>query len=306
MIICLLACSISVLAQTKKDVEPKEQFSMFYGNDVSAQKDMYYTNGWAFEYVHPIFSKSPFNINFFKKGSTITEYSSARLIYDVFTPDLHKELLTDRPFAAYVLFGSKHQYVNHTSNVSITSELQFGVIGQAAGADVLQNGLHKIMPSANRVEGWESQIKNDIAVNYIFKIEKQFFKLNWAEMVGGTTAYLGTPYTKAEVNYLVRIGMLNAYFDRLNLSSQNNWQLFLFGEIKGSYVLHNATIQGGLLNPFNTYVRSDLTPFVMDFQIGIGSVYKKYGINFGQHFLTKEFDAGNSHSWGYFLFTITI
>lgn len=291
-------------AQSTFAEEPTKQFSMFYGNDFTAQMDKYFTNGFAFEYVHPNLSKSPFNINFFKKSNQIETYHSVRLIYDVFTPDFHKELLTDRPFSAYVLVGSKHQYLNPLSKLRVTSEFQFGIIGKAAGAGVFQNGIHKLMPGADRVIGWETQIKNDVAFNYKFKLEKQFFRNEFSELIGGATSYLGSPYTKAEVSTILRIGLMEDYFNRMNTDSDKNWQLFLFGEVKGSYVLHNATIQGGLLNSFNTYVRSDLSPFVMDIQIGIGSVYKKYGLNFGQHFLTNEFDAGDSHSWGYFSFYI--
>ena len=300
----LVLISQSSLAQRGIENEPTKQFSMFYSNDVTAQKDMYYTNGWAFEYMHPVFSKSPLNINFFNSSETVQEYHSVRLIYDVFTPDLHKSLLTDRPFSAYVLIGSKHQYVDIKSNTRITSEVQLGIIGQAAGAATLQNGLHKIMPSADPVVGWETQIKNDVAINYIFQIEKQFFRNSFADIIGGTTIYLGTPYTKGEAKTMLRVGIMEDYFNRLNKSPKSNWQLYLFGEIMGSYVLHNATIQGGLLNSFNTYVRNDLSPVVMDLQIGISSVYNKYGLTLGQHFLTKEFEAGSSHSWGYFSFSI--
>lgn len=292
-------------AQIKSEDEPIQQFSMFYGNDVTAQKDLYYTNGWAFEYVHPIFSKSPFNIEFLSRSANVIEYHSVRLIYDVFTPDLHKELFTDRPFAAYMMLGSKHQYINTVSNFSISSELQLGVIGPATGAGKVQNSLHELMPGADRIEGWDTQIQNDIGINYIFSVDKQFFRNELVEILGGSSIYLGTPYTKAEVNTKIRVGLMEDYFNRLNTSSSKNWQIFLFGEIKGSYVLHNATIQGGLVNSFNTYVRKDLTPFVVDYQLGIGSVYKKYSLIFGQHLLTKEFDAGNSHSWGYFSFYIT-
>lgn len=303
-VIFLVLISQFSLAQSSVDTEPTKQFSMFYSNDVTAQKDMYYTNGWAFEYLHPNFSKSPFNFHFFSNSKDVQKYHSVRLIYDVFTPDLHKELLSDRPFSAYVLIGSKHQYVNLKSNTRITSEVNLGIIGQAAGAATLQNGLHKIMPSADPVVGWESQIKNDIAFNYIFSVEKQFFRNRCAEIIGGTTIYLGTPYTKGEAKMMLRIGMMEDFFNRLNKSPKNNWQLYLFGEIKSSYVVHNATIQGGLLNSFNTYVRHDLSPGVMDIQIGISSVYNKYGLTLGQHFLTKEFEAGSSHSWGYFSFSI--
>ena len=291
-------------AQSHLNEEPQKQFSMFYGNDFTAQTDMYYTNGISFEYMHPALSKSPFNINFLKESKTLDGYHSARLIYHVFTPDFHKELLTDRPFSAYVMLGSKHQYVNSNSELRITSELQIGVIGQAAGAGIFQNGLHKLMPGADRVIGWETQIKNDVSINYVFQLEKQFFRNNFSELIGGTTLYLGTPYTKAEVGTLLRIGLIEDHFNRLNIGPKKNWQLFVFGEVKGSYVLHNATIQGGFLNSFNTYIRNDLSPFVMDTQLGIGAVYKKYGLNLGQHFLTSEFDAGDSHSWGYFSFYI--
>lgn len=304
LVLLLVAHAFWSNGQTLPTLEPTKQFSMLYGNDVTAQRDLYYTNGWAFEFVHPVFSNSPFNFNFFLNKEEIKSYHSVRLIYDVFTPNLHKRLLTDRPFSAYLLVGSKHQYVNLASNLRITSEMQLGVIGTAVGAATLQNALHELMPGADQVIGWETQIKNDIAINYHFGIDKQFFRNDFAEIIGGSSVALGTPYTKADLTTRLRLGWMDDYFNPSNYSNKQEWQVFVFGEVKGSYVVHNATIEGGVLNIFNIYTRDDLSPFLMDFQVGLGGVYKKFGLTFGQHFLTNEFEAGSSHSWGYFSFSI--
>ena len=215
--------TISLQAQ-ESDSPDNRAFKFFYANDVSGQTDQYYTNGVRFDLTMPIFSKSPFSLSWLPWKNKSDAYHTLNFQYDVFTPDLHSELYTDRPFASVMMLGSKHQFVM-ANNIMLTSEFKMGIIGQATGAGKLQNGLHKIMPSADSVVGWETQIRNDIALNYMFSIDKQVHRSSYSEIILGASAYLGSPYTKLETRVLLRTGIMEDYFNLLNTNRNSDFSI---------------------------------------------------------------------------------
>ena len=273
-------------------------FQLSYANDFTSFSDKYYTNGVEFSLTIPAFSYSPFNPKPLKKSKYSESYHTLNFQYQVFTPDLKSDLFTDRPFSATMMLGSKHQYVYREKSLRITSELKLGLIGQAAGAGKLQNGLHDIMPGADPVNGWETQVQNDIGINYIIGFEKKLQFIEFVDIIAATSAYLGTPYTKLDLEINIRVGQFEDYFNHLNNNRKRRWQAFITTGIKGSAIAYNATIQGGLLNPNNPYVLDDINHWVMDLNVGIGLAYKNTSLSFVQHFITPEFQGGTSHSWG--------
>lgn len=279
-------------------------FRFFYANDVTGQTDQYYTNGVQFDLTMPIFAKSPFSLSWLSWKNSTASYHTLNFQYDVFTPDLHCELYTDWPFASLLMLGSKHQYIMGNS-IMLTSELKMGIIGQATGAGKLQNGLHKIFPHADSVFGWETQIRNDIALNYMFSLDKQVHRSNYAEIILGGSVYLGSPYTKLETRVLLRMGIMEDYFNLLNTNSRNNWQAYIYGDFKAAYVVYNATLLGGPINSHNPYVLTEIVPFVLDFQLGVGIAYKNCSLSVGQHLLTPEFYGVDSYTWGELNFMVT-
>ena len=273
-------------------------FEFSYANDFTSMNDKYYTNGVRFSLTLPIFNSSPFNPRWLRKSGASSAYHTLNFQYDVFTPDLKAELFTDRPFASTMMLGSKHQYVYDQKSLRITSELKLGLIGQATGAGKLQNGLHQIMPGADNIEGWETQIRNDMAINYIFGVEKSFMPSNHLEIIAGSDLYLGLPYTKLETGIMLRLGFFENYFNYLNNNTRRNWQAYLFTGAKASVVAYNATLQGGLLNPYNPYVLDEIEHFVGNYSVGLGLSYGGTNLLFSQTFITPEFHGGDSHSWG--------
>jgi lipid A 3-O-deacylase len=302
-VLLLIICSGPLVAQKAAEPE-KRSFSFFYGNDITGQTDQYYTNGVRFDLTMPSFSKSPFSLSWLRWQPGTTAYHTLNFRYDVYTPDLHKALNTDRPFAAVMMLGSKHQYVLAKNNMMLTSEFQLGIIGQAAGAGKLQNGLHKIMPGADWVEGWETQIRNSMGLNYIFSLDKQVHRSKYAEIIFGGTAFIGSPFAKLESRVLVRVGLMEDYFNLLQSNPQNKWRLHVYGDFRAAYNIYNATIQGGLLNSDSPYVITEIEPFVLDLQLGLAATYKVYTIKLGQHLITPEFSGATTYKWGELTITV--
>ena len=302
-VLIFLLAAINLQAQ-ESDSPDKMAFRFFYANDVTGQTDQYYTNGVQFDVTMSIFANSPFSLSWLPWKNSTAAYHTLNFQYDVFTPDLHSELYTDRPFASLMMLGSKHQYIM-ANNIMLTSELKMGIIGQATGAGKLQNRLHKVFPHADSVIGWETQIQNDIALNYMFSIDKRVHHSNYAEIILGGSAYLGSPYTKLESRVLLRMGIMEDYFNLLNTNRRNNWQAYIYGDFKVAYVAYNATLLGGPINSNNPYVLTEIVPFVLDFHLGVGIAYKNCSFIAGQHLLTPEFYGANSYTWGELNFMVT-
>jgi lipid A 3-O-deacylase len=297
---------LAINVEAQEAISPDERaFNFFYANDVTGQTDKYYTNGVRFDLTLPVLAKSPFSLSWLRWQEGITSYHSLNFKYDVFTPDLNKDLFSDRPFAAVMMLGSRHQFIWPGNKLMLTSELAFGIIGQATGAGKLQNGLHKIMPGADSVIGWETQVRNDIALNYVFSVDKQVHRSDFAEIILGGTAYLGSPYTKLESRVLLRIGLMEDYFNLLNSNPQRNWQVYIYGDFKAAYVAYNATLNGGPLNPNNPYVLTAIEPFILDLEGGVGITYKAYSLTYGQHLITPEFSGADLYMWGELNFMVT-
>ena len=273
-------------------------FEFSYANDFTSMNDKYYTNGVGFALTLPVFEASPFNPQWLKKSNYTDAYHTISFQYDVFTPDLKADLYTDRPFAATMMLGSKHQYVFHQKNLRVTSEMRLGLIGQAAGAARMQNGIHAILPGADEVIGWDTQIRNDIAVNYILGIEKRIEASEYIEFIGGATSYLGIPYTKLEPSIMIRIGRLENFFNILNNGPNRQWQAYLVTGAKVSLVAYNATLQGGLFNQYNPYVLENISHFVASYHFGLGATYRNTQLLLTQTYTTPEFSGADSHSWG--------
>ena len=302
--IILLLISIRLQAQESNTADTRA-FGFFYANDVAGQTDQYYTNGIRFDLMMPIFANSPFSLRWLDWKSSNAEYHTLNIQYDVFTPDLHRDLFTDRPFASLMMLGSKHQYVMGGNKIMLTSELKMGIMGQATGAGKLQNGLHKIMPGADSVMGWETQVRNDIVLNYNFSLDKQVHRSDYAEIILGGGIILGSPYTKLESHVLLRMGLMEDYFNRLYANPGSKWRAYIYGDFKTAYVAYNATLQGGPLNPHNPYVLKEITPFVMDLHLGMGISYKGYHFLVGQHLISPEFNGADSYMWGELNFIVT-
>jgi len=310
IIIFLLFIQIAITGQDSLSLEETNSFSSFefkWSNDFEYQTDYYYTNGFAFEVFTPWAKGNPINSILFPFNSSELELFSFTLIQDIFTPQekfsVEDQLDGDRPFAAYILLGFKKVTYNQTSRIRTYLEMQFGVLGPAAHGEEVQNGIHNNLPTSEPVVGWENQISNSLMLNYSASIEKQFYYNNWLEFSGISAAKLGLPYTNVDVGIQSRIGLINPLPKDFEYISSQEWQLFLTLSASGRLVGYNATLQGGLFTE-SVYTLSNINRFVGYANVGLTLIYKKFKMEYVQHFNTPEFPGALYHSWGYLLFKI--
>ena len=294
-IILLLLVSFKSFGQTD-DVRFNE-FSFRFSNDFSHFSDRYYSNGFFGELTTPGLSKNPLRYILLTPRKANLIYNSVTVTHDFFTPDFHKDYESSRPFASYLLVGSKQLVILPEKKLRITSELQMGLIGTDSGGEKIQNGTHHIFPGADTVS-WENQVKNDLGLNYRVLFEKQAFRSDYAEVVMHGEAQIGTPFTQASLGVRLQLGLFENNF-AAKQKVMRPWQMYLYNDVTGSAVIHNSTIQGGVFRD-NPYIREDLNHLLINIETGVGFAYKNIILEFGQHLLTPEFALGSMHKWGYF------
>lgn len=277
-------------------------------NDILFQTDKYYTNGLNLAYLTEK-EFTPQRIIHFLHGSAVISISSYSLRQEIFTPEKRKPGEydgTDRPFAAYLLLGSRKTSLNPGNQLRITSQMEIGLLGKYAGGEYIQNAVHGALPSSGYVYGWDEQINSDIALNYGIELEKGLFDYRVIGMSGHVSALAGLPYTGLGSGIILRAGDYSDYFLNLGLYSHENLKFYAYTGLDLNIILHNATIQGGWLNPGRPAEYPSINSTVLRWKNGFNVSYKRLNFEIGMEQVTPEFKGGTIHRWGFFAFTLQL
>jgi hypothetical protein len=288
----------------ENEILPANIISFRWSNDVIFETDYYYTNGLRFEFYFPFLESNPVNYILLPSPDNSLKYYGLTLTQDLFTPTEVTDTVlfkADRPYAAYILLGSEKTTYDSDKNLRIYSALELGIIGESAYGKETQNGIHDWLPTTSTYFNWLNQIKDDFAINYTAEIEKGFWEDNWFNVNGIASTKLGSPYTWFDAGFTARAGRYDhAYHPDFAMSSNDEWQAYLFADLRGRFVLFNATLQGGLFNNNSIYTVDAIEHLVGDFSAGITAIYKYVKLDFGIHHVTPEFEGGKLHRYGYF------
>jgi hypothetical protein len=294
----LIILPLSFYSQGSKE----NSFDFKWSNDFEYQTDYYFTNGFSFELVSALSRENPVNRILLPHSTDTYTIYSLTLVQDIYTPIekfyIPDQLDGDRPFAAYILLGSKKISFEQKCGIKLYSEFQIGILGPAALGEEVQNGIHSLLPTSGEVLGWENQISNSAMLNYSASIEKMFSITEWFELSGITSAKLGLPFTKAGLGVKTRIGFFEVFPNEFEFLSSKEWDAFFTLSASGSVIGYNATLQGGLFSE-SVYTLEKINRSVGYATIGFTGVYKDFRMEYVQEFNTPEFSGAKSHSWGY-------
>ncbi|WP_460613313.1 lipid A-modifier LpxR family protein [Hymenobacter seoulensis] len=233
-----------------------------FANDAFFRTDYYFTQGMSLLVVLHSLRHSPVNklLGPVMTGSVL--HHGIQLHYDGFTPLRIQDPFIrrqDRPYASYIYADLLRVATVPARQLRLTSGLQVGIMGPAAGAKGFQTTLHEWL-GAPTPRGWDYQIRNDVVLGYEVKLEKQLAAVGrGVELIGSGAAALSTLYTYAGAGARLRVGILNPYFSQWNVASRSSnsgrrrLQLYTEGQLTGRLVGYNATLQGGLLRSDNPY-----------------------------------------------------
>lgn len=300
--VVLIFCFISLKGADSTRVNPSNLFKFQWSNDFMHQTDQYFSNGFLFEYYNSIFKHNPFNFILLPTFKVKSSFDGITLMQDLYTPTELTDTIkqkADRPFAAYVLLGFKRITYSRKYKLKLSSEIQFGIIGESAMGEEIQNGIHDLLPTSSWVYGWANQIRDDFCINYFVEAEKNITSNNWIELNWVASFKLGSPFTYLDGGLSFRIGKFDKNYLRNFEFYSNSFGLYLFGDIRGKIVGYNATLQGGLFNNSSIYTIDNINHYLLDIVTGIAYSSNSFKIEIAQHYLSKEYEKAKVHRWGY-------
>ena len=304
------------------DRDPFDTFTIYWENDVFANTDRNYTNGfkltWSTPYLSagnaqtrlPQWSYPVINSLPFVNDPADQRAVSLSLGQNIYTPVDTQErglIEDDRPYAgySYVAVGF-HSKDGRRQN---TWEFDIGVVGPYSGAGQYQNFVHEIIDSPS-VKGWDNQIGNELTGEVICESKWKLFQYRRVQGLGFDSHYhlggrVGNVFTYANTGLEFRLGWnlpnnfgscpiragceTNHAFndDQSDLSQSNDYTLHLFMGFDGRVVARDIFLDG---NTFQDSHNVDKEPLVADIIGGIGWNKGRFSLSYAYVYRTKEFE----------------
>lgn len=301
ILISIIGISIESFAQNFKNefgFKSDNDAYLFYG------QDRYYTNGLFINFRHAS-DQTKLSPNLEK---VIYEFSVGQKMYNPESGSAPIAALHDRPFAGYLYAGSSVSLFTKKESV-LKLGLELGTVGPDALGEDAQELLHKIVGFYD-LEGWQYQIKNELAANFTAQYTKLLTRAssNKTDLSLEAYANIGTTFSGAGAGVLFRTGKINQLFNSAytnaaihNNSTINNLvknELFFYAKPQLNFVAYDATIQGSMFNN-NSPVTFDTKALVFAQQIGFNYSTSRFTIDYSILFKSKEVKSNAlAHQYG--------
>lgn len=284
------------------EIKYPHRLEVVWENDVFFQTDRYFTNGIQIEYHSQNLGYSALSQLLLNPMSGSVPVYSLTVTHDIFTPRnvLGDPASTDRPYAGVLLIGLKAVYFGTQKNFRLTSEVQMGLLGKYAGGQLVQNGIHKLLPASEPIPGWTFQIDHDLLLSYNMEIEKLLFDAGWLEQDILARGRLGLPFTDFSGGTRLRFGKAADYYSPDHLLSKTISQFYFFTEAWLRMVMYDATLQGGAFNDNSPHTLSNIKPFLGEIKTGVAFRYTNLFAEIGAQMVTSKFEGALDHRWVYF------
>ncbi|MBO2010384.1 lipid A deacylase LpxR family protein [Hymenobacter negativus] len=298
-------------ADTLRPLSAARLLRYTYANDLFFRTDYYFTQGMTLTLVHPALARLPTRHLLAAGAKGSTQGYGITLRYDGFTPLRIQDAFIrvgDRPYATY-LYASIFRTSNQpTRQQRLTTALEIGFIGPAAGGKQLQTAIHRITGNAEP-RGWDYQIRNAPIVGYRAAFEKLLLaRASHVELLATTEASLGTLYTYAATGLRLRAGYFHPYFadsDGKKTSTSEGWQFYGQATLEGRAIGYNATLQGSLFRNNDPYILAPtaVRRGVLRSSGGVVLAHNKLCFEAAAAWVSPEFAGARSHRWGQLVIT---
>jgi lipid A 3-O-deacylase len=268
--------------------------------------DRYYTQGVRFELTYKVSEMKILENLMIPASRNATNLFSLSLAQEIYTPNEQTtfEFVGDRPYAGALYFSQSLESMDTARQFRLTTRLHAGMFGPVAMAALTQLGVHSIIDN-NLAIGWNTQIRNDLYLNYSLRAEKAITKQKSIFQVEGKGELnFGTALISVAAGVNFGLGTWN------DLSRKFSWQIFFRPE--GRVVLFNALLQGGVLNQedandfYYQYLIKKVKPLVYTQSLGFQVRFKRMELMYRQVNITSEFKGQLDHYYGSLMFTIPI
>ena len=305
----LLLALLPAPADSLRPTSPDRRLAYTYANDLFFGTDYYFTQGMTLDWVSPVLARSPANYLLPKGPAGSTRYHGLALRSDGYTPLSITDArirVGDRPYAAYFYISSYRISNKIIKRQRLTTAVEVGYIGPAAGGKFIQTKLHELTHN-DMPRGWDYQIRGDAVLGYRAAYEKQLLAAGRAAaLIGTAEASLSTLRTYAGAGLRLRAGLFDPYFASLGTAGPRSraglrpWQVYAESALTEYLVGYDASMQGGLFNHSSPYVltASQVSRAVLR---GTGSLVLAHeGLSFTATavYVGPEFAGGRAHRWG--------
>ena len=285
--------SIFLALSSKGQGDYNYEMGMVSDNDayLMLALDQYYTNGLMlfFRYVPKEFNEKLFN--------KIVEFRIGQKIYNPFQGYVPWLERMDKPFAGYLFMETGISRFYRNESIFKTA-LQIGILGPSSHAEEVQLFYHRIF-NLYGIDGWQYQLHDAFGINLdltYLKSLKSFFnrQLDFSFYSGIRAGTINDDVsagvlTRASIYKLHPIYNSNCTGSSISRNKDiiNEKELFLYFQPKLSYIIYDATIQGGLFSD-NSPVTFDVRPLLLFLELGISGTYKNLNAGYSVIFQTKD------------------
>ncbi len=271
---------------------PQSSVFVVFENDILTQSgDHYFTNGVEIGLSNPFLVESPINNllhPYTYNGINSYGISITQNIYTPKHPDIDEIHYNDRPFSGVLFVRHYKNTYDPTKNIKLYSHLDLGVLGPLSFAGRIQRSMHNKKP-----KDWLVQINNTPYINYLIALSKIIPIGKYFNISTNFKLEAGSIYNNIAPEIKINIGNGSDAF-----SSKNNWWS-LYSQLQYKRVFYDATLRGGFFSK-NTYFihNKDITKNVIHVESGVRFKIKHILLGIQYNYLSKEFNTGESHSWG--------
>lgn len=306
----LLACWLAPAPpDSLRPTSSGRRLAFTYANDFFFGTDYYFTQGLTFDWVSPALARLPLLCLLPQGPVGSTRYHGILLNYNGYTPLRITDAsirVGDRPYAAYA-YVALYRVTNQASRGRrLTTALELGYLGPAAGGKLIQTKLHALTHSLTP-RGWDYQVRSDAVLGCRAAYEQRLLAAGrWAELGGSAEASLGTLYTYAGVGGRLRAGWFDTYFASPNpaeprgRAGRRRWQAYAEATLTGRLVGYDATLQGGLFNRSSPYVlaASQVRRTVLHSTGSLVLAHEGLSFTATAAYVGPEFRGARPHRWG--------
>lgn len=249
-----------------------DSFDLSLENDLIAKTDRHYTHGTRLYYV----------------DSNNNGYAIGQYLYSPSDIEIKEAMTNDRPYGGWLYAGFSSFKVK--DNTYEFGEIDIGIIGPSSYAQQVQETIHKWTGSTTP-QGWDNQLKDEIGINIIYQ-RKHKWDYNIIDVIPHYGGCLGNAFTYLNAGCMSRIGYNlpdNFGFLRMEPTAKANFfSCYLFSEVDGRYVARNVFLDG---NTFEDSYSVDKEELVGDLTVGMGAIYNRFEIVYGETYRSKEFES---------------
>lgn len=297
--LCVLI-SFPIQSQNPTDKLMTREIGIHVDNDQPFETDKYYTAGQDFYYRWLTLAKFPFVKNT-DSTKTIFTFHYGNKVFNPLNLDTKDTQYMDRPYCGWNFIGMELQNFNRRNSGNLLA-VQVGLVGPASGMGAIQVWWHQAI-NLYPVQGWDSQIVNEVVVNFNYNHSHAFTLGKGIEMVSNSGAWMGTGSNKLTQDFTLRLFKFNPLSESSFLSSRISGkrnperEFFFFASVGGDLVFSNIFIQGSLFasnpSPFTTTIN----PLYISTRVGIQYSSKRISASFSLAHLTQETEWVKVHDY---------